>query len=512
MILCVGCNPPTDSSIFPEHTVVVSIIGGGNGAIQSNLGPADCFNATECTFRISDAGGGGAYTVSITASPRFIHTEWRGDCANATAGQPCTQTWSAGDRIDSIIAKVQPEYEVELPPPVVLLEGAIAVVPIRAHRAPGFTAPITWIANYHGQRTAITSAPSPRAGVDEWHLTIDATNVRAGSSPAALAPTPLPAGLVVGTFLQLPVTVVAPQSDFAVSALPGTIDIIRGGSATAAISLTRVGSQVDTIHLRDVGRPAGVVATFSPNVLVGATSVLDIIADTAIAAGLYPFEVEASWKSITRRTTLTLNVVDPDYKLVATPSVLTIPRGASSSFLLNVNRISAVIKDVTLSKQNEAPGIVAKFPTGTTTHREAGPGTNVDVSVAATVQRGTYRFQIQGVALGVTRSADVTVNVIDPPITATLAPATLTIAAGTAGQTLLAIGGLGYMQSGVTVRVPGPLPAGIGVTVSPLPTSFSNFVVDATAAPGTRAGTYQIPIQVIHLGVTYIVTLSLTIS
>lgn len=464
-------------------------------SIPSHPTPGLTFSLAKTTLQ-----GGQSTTLHVSASPLFVGD--RGVAVRATR------------RVDG--AAVLGHITVSTAKPFTLAtqtrptidQGASSTIPFLVNRDRQFAGDITLRGTAMEPGISISASPA-------------SSPVVSGSATLSVGLRVVPGQYDVVLFgsyrsffdsLVVPVTVVAapPPVDYVLNLADDSVIVERGSSALTALGIVRSGPSVGAIQASALNPAPGVNITFPVNPISGNSGVVNVDVATAATPGRYGIDILGSWRGITRVVKLTVIVRDPDYKLIAIPDTLVIPRGATKPLVVNINRTSAAIQAVDLTKHNEPSGIVATFPNGMPTHRESGPSANVDVAVAASVPPGTYHFQIHGAALGINRSVNVTVIVVNPPITVSLSPTALTLRAGAAGQTLLSVGGLSYMQS-ATVQILAPLPAGISATVSPLPTSFSNFVVDVTAAAGTKTGTYQIPVRVVFAGVTYTVTLSLTI-
>lgn len=473
---------------------------------------------------VSTATDSAAYRLTMSSLPAGLFASFKGSAvarnSSVSLEMGIVSTYSGTDRIDFygdipsrqvrgalIVTTAKPFTLGYSGPAISVAAGSSVTVPFSVLRAAGFGGDVLLGAGVRTPNvgTSVTAGSSPTTG--------GTATISVGSNVTPGLHTLVLDGTYKSFFDTLAVPVIVTQAaDFSLALSPNRFTLVRSGGAQATLSINRIVSQVGAITLVQENVPNGLVVNFSSNPATAGIVGIGITATQSMTAGIYTVGIAGTWNNITRRTTFIVEIIDPDYAITPSPSPVTIPRSGARTISAAIHRLSPLIQTVDLSKQNEPPGIVATFPNGTATYQEAGNTTALDVAVAASVPPGTYTFQLVGNALGVRRTADVVVIVTNPPISVSLSPPALSLRAGQSGQTLLSVGGLGYMQSGVTVRVLGPLPAGITAMVSPLPTSFSNFVIDVTTAASVAAGIYAIPIHVIHLGVTYAATLTLTIQ
>ncbi len=102
------------------------------------------------------------------------------------------------------------------------------------------------------------------------------------------------------------VSVTAPAGDFSISASPATQTIKRGGVATYAVSVTRVGGFSGSVSWSLAGQPSGSVVTFSPN-----PSTLNATLDVRVpqsARGSFTLTITGSSGSLAHRATVTLKI------------------------------------------------------------------------------------------------------------------------------------------------------------------------------------------------------------
>lgn len=149
----------------------------------------------------------------------------------------------------------------------------------------------------------------------------------------------------------------------------GTQTVQPGGTAT--YTLTPATQSVDNISRgpNDVtfsvtsGLPTGATGSFDPTfVAVGNSGTFNIVTSASTPLGSYDVVVTATWGSKTATKTVTLNVVAPDFFLIA-PTVVAMNPGVTTDVTINVNPVVAPFsrgfEDVTLR-------ILDPIPTGFT--------------------------------------------------------------------------------------------------------------------------------------------------
>ncbi len=198
--------------------------------------------------------------------------------------------------------------------------------------------------------------------------------------------------------------------DFTLSANPATLTVSRGASGTSAIIITRSGGLTGSVALSASGLPAGVTATLNPTHATGTSSTISIAASSAAAAGTVTVTITGAGGSFTRSTTLILTVdapPAPDFSLSATPSNLTIDRGASGSSTIGIMRSGGFTGNVTMSASGLPAGVTATFSPGPAT------GTNSTLTLAAsgTAATGTANVTLIGSGGGLTRTVPMLLTV-----------------------------------------------------------------------------------------------------
>ncbi len=166
--------------------------------------------------------------------------------------------------------------------------------------------------------------------------------------PQGLAPGPHQAALAAsweGFRLERPLLlrVAVPLSDFQVSLSPQSLQVERGGSAQALLTLTPQGGFTGTVSLSLVDPPQGL--SLSPQSLQVAgpdpvSQTLTLSASPSAPTGTHRLTLRASGGSVTREAALTLEVRDapppPGFALSLSPASLFLQPGGSAQTTLTL--------------------------------------------------------------------------------------------------------------------------------------------------------------------------------
>ncbi len=374
-------------------------------------------------------------------------------------------------------------------PSVSIEAGKVGTVPISVNRAPNFSGDVL-LGSTGGPVGAVISITAGPAPVNNGTVTLTVgANAVPGTYQLVLN------GVYKSFFdtLAVPVTVTAapPPVDFGLTVTPNAITIDRGGGgATATVGITRTDPQVGAINLVAENAPTGVLINFSTPSASGAVSGVGITATALASVGTYIVNVAGTWNNITHRVSLTLNILDPDFTLSLSQRQHTVGRGAAgAAATVNINRLSPVIKGVDLNTQNLPTGVLVNF----SANPAPGPLSGIGITATSQAVVGTYTFQITGEALdlaggnlGVRRSVDVELIIIDPSIGLSLQPPSLTlVAGGPAVSTQVSIARLAIALP-VTLTVSG-LPNGVTPVITQ-PGTGANATISLSAAAAAATG------------------------
>src|SRR5262245_53794625 len=204
------------------------------------------------------------------------------------------------------------------------------------------------------------------------------------------------------------VSATPPPANFALSANPTSLTIIRGTSGTSAITITRSGGFSSSVALSAGGLPSGVTATFNPASTTGTSSTLTLAASGTAATGMTSLTITGVGGGLTRTTTLILSVSTPsDIALTANPSSLTVNQGASASSMISISRLGGFTSSVTFSASGLPSGVTATFNPPSTT----GTSSTVTFTASGTAILGSANVTIAATGGGLTRTATIALTV-----------------------------------------------------------------------------------------------------
>jgi len=204
------------------------------------------------------------------------------------------------------------------------------------------------------------------------------------------------------------VSATPPAANFALSANPASLTIIRGTSGTSAITITRSGGFSSSVALSAGGLPSGVTATFNPATTTGTSSTLTLAASTTAATGMTSLTITGVGGGLTRTTTLILTVNPaPDFTLSANPSSLTVNQGASAASTLSITRVGGFAGSVAFSASGLPSGVTATFNPPSTT----GTSSTVTFTASSAAPLGSANVTISATGGGLTRTATIALTV-----------------------------------------------------------------------------------------------------
>jgi subtilase family serine protease len=199
---------------------------------------------------------------------------------------------------------------------------------------------------------------------------------------------------------------------FAISASPASVSVAQGGSGSSTITTTVSGGFNAAVGLTASGQPSGVTVSFNPTSIAApgaGTSAMSIVVASTVAAGTYPITVTGTGGGITHTATVSLTVTAVgagNFTLSASPTNLTIRRGAHGTSTITITKSGGFAGSVTLSASGLGSGTTAAFSpnpaTGTST---------VTFTASSTATTGTRTITITGVSGSLTHTTTISLRV-----------------------------------------------------------------------------------------------------
>ena len=298
------------------------------------------------------------------------------------------------------------------------------------------------------------------------------------------------AGYDLATGLGSPVTTnFAPQTepDFSVSASPNPVVIntgVTGNIGTATITVTDLSGYSGTVALSAVQSALGL--SLDP-----VTSILTVTVQSGTAAGSIPVTITGTDGTKTHTTTLTVQVINPDYSISASPTSLTINSGSSGTSTVNVIPLNGYSGTVQLSYAATG-GLTATFnPTSISSSSTS----TVTVTVPSGTAIGTYTVTVTGIdGNNIQHSTPITVQVTNPDFSLSESTTSLTIRSGSTGKATITVNPTNGFTG--TVTLSSNKPSG-WTTPSFSPTSITTkgtSTMTVTVPNNLRSGTYTFTI------------------
>jgi hypothetical protein len=208
--------------------------------------------------------------------------------------------------VAALIAAAQPGFSVAaVPSSQTVVQGGSADFSATVSRTGGFSDPVTLSVTGVPAGATATFSPNPS---DSSTLTI-ATSSTTPAGTYLLTITGAAGATTHSTSATLVVNQPPPPPtpDFSLSAAPASQSIVRGRTASYAVSIAPSGGFTDAVALSVSGLPVGGTASFSPNP-TSTTSTLSVRTATTTKTGTYTLSIFGTAGALTRTTTVTLQV------------------------------------------------------------------------------------------------------------------------------------------------------------------------------------------------------------
>ena len=200
------------------------------------------------------------------------------------------------------------------------------------------------------------------------------------------------------------------------SASPGSVSIVQGGSNSSASTITSTvtGGFDSAVTLSASGQPSGVTVGFSPTSITGAgTSMMSISVGSTVATGTYSITVTGTSGSTTETTTVSLTVTaaaTPSFTVSVSPTAGYLDQGQSGYAVVTTKVSNGFDAAITLSASGVPTGVTYSFSPASI----AAPGSGTSdftLTVSKTASTGTYPITITAMGGGLTHTATLTFSV-----------------------------------------------------------------------------------------------------
>jgi hypothetical protein len=188
------------------------------------------------------------------------------------------------------------------------------------------------------------------------------------------------------------------QSDFTLSATPGSRTVTAGASTTYTATTSAVGGFTSAVTLTATGLPSGASASFSPSAINGSgSSTMNVTTSGSTPAGNYTLTITGTSGSLTHSATVTLIVnlpPTPDFTISTTQSSQSVIQGASTTYTANVSPLNGFTGAVGLTVSGLPSGATGTF-NPTPVNNGSGSST-LTVTTAGSTPTGTVTLTITG--------------------------------------------------------------------------------------------------------------------
>jgi CSLREA domain-containing protein len=277
--------------------------------------------------------------------------------------------------------------------------------------------------------------------------------------------------------------------DYQVSVLPATVVAVQGSDASYAATVTPLGGTFDEpVTLSCDNEPAGAVCSFSVNPVTPGASPATSTLTVSTTAGTTPtgstdLDVVGSSGALGDTTTATLQVTD--FAMAATPSSVTVTRGAPATYTVTVTPQDGPVDDaVTLSCTGLPAQATCAFSPSSVTPGGTSADATVTVSTATGTPTGSDDFTIVGTAGSLQGGATATLVVTDFMVA--VSPSSRTVTGGQSATYTVTVDPDG-----------GSFGESVSLVCSGLPTGGSCDFTPNAVTPGATAATSTMTVSTV---------------
>ncbi len=302
---------------------------------------------------------------------------------------------------------------------------------------------------------------------------------------------------------------------YVVSAIPASLTIPKGSLSMSTLSITNVNfnSFAGTVALSITSSDPGVNAVATPASIVGAgSSALAITVGASTQTGSYTITVATSSGPITHSIVLSISVTvpTPDFGLAASPLVVNVRFGESSTSALTVSSLAGFSGNVAVSVPSPFTGLTLSLSSSSVSVSSGGSGSLTLTASASTM--GSFTTTVTGISGSISHSVRLVINVGDFLLSASIPNGVICITTGHSTTLPLMLIDL---NSGMTVSLSLTVSPSHGLSAALSPTSVvlspdgqgtstlsltgsnqGSYTVAVTGTSGSLTHTLDVPITV----------------
>jgi len=310
----------------------------------------------------------------------------------------------------------------------------------------------------------------------------------------------------------------------------GDVDVIKGSSGSTRIQLTLRGSippKPVTLSLTPASiaiLPTGVTYSFSPPSVIpsltGNSSILTIRTTLSTPVSVTATTITVTGTPIGNHLNNTLlNFFVTDFSIVASPTSVSVPQGGNGNSVVSLIGGSGFNGNISLTVKSLSNNIIACCnQTSILVTQEMQGLPTLYIIVKPMTRPGPYNITVTGAIGPLTHSFNVTVTVPTPGFSASSAPSSLSITAGTTGTSTINLIGLNGFAGTITLSANSSATLGISTSLSATsvtitstgPPVASTLTISITAT--TAAGTYAINVTATSNGISHSTIVTLIIA
>jgi len=268
----------------------------------------------------------------------------------------------------------------------------------------GFSGSVTLSAS--GLPSGVTAAFNPNAATTSSALTFTASGA-AATGTVTVTVTGTSGSLTHQVSVSLTVT---PAPSFTLSAAPSGLGVTQGAHISSTITVNPLNGFNGTVSLSASGLPSGVTASFNPT-NTATTSTLTLTASATATTGTFTVTIKGVNGALTKSTTISLTVSavsgSSNFSLSASPTSLSIARGANAATTITITPTNGFTGSVTLSASGARSGTTASFSPNPATGSSA-----LTLSAGRKATTGTFTVTITGKSGTLTHQTTISVAVL----------------------------------------------------------------------------------------------------
>jgi hypothetical protein len=197
-----------------------------------------------------------------------------------------------------------------------------------------------------------------------------------------------------------------PPGSFSLSATPNSLNVVAGNSSSSTIAVIPQNGFSGSVSLSASGLPAGATVSFNPNGTTS-TSMATFAVSASAAPGTFTVTVKGVSGNLSSSTTVSLTVTaTPDFTLAASPTSLSIKRGATGSATISIVPSNGFSGAVTISASGLRKGVSASFSPNPTIN-----SSTLTLATSNKTNIGTFTVTISGVFAGLSHVTNISVSV-----------------------------------------------------------------------------------------------------